>query len=138
MFLFDCWPVVRPMPRTVWGCYNHHHQLFYRCHHLLFTAVSTHVPLVSPIDYYSSPLFLIVSFFSSTNFGWYQLFCKWYLLIHLIILSFVTPSSPHSVTQLQCVICIVLFYFTKIEYKYGCTVNKHLLCFDVISLLWIN
>ncbi|KAF2553081.1 hypothetical protein F2Q68_00036697 [Brassica cretica] len=23
MFLFDCWPVGRPMPRTVRGCYNH-------------------------------------------------------------------------------------------------------------------
>ncbi|KAF3559126.1 hypothetical protein F2Q69_00013258 [Brassica cretica] len=22
MFLFDCWPVVRPMPRTVQGCYT--------------------------------------------------------------------------------------------------------------------
>ena len=24
MFLFDCWPMVRPMPRTVWGCYSPH------------------------------------------------------------------------------------------------------------------
>ena len=24
MFLFDCWPVGRPMPKTFWGCYKHH------------------------------------------------------------------------------------------------------------------
>lgn len=65
----------------------------------------------------------------------HQFFYKPDHLICLLFFSFITSSTPHPVISLQYTICIVLFYLVKVEYKYGCTINKYLLYFVVVSFL---
>lgn len=65
----------------------------------------------------------------------HQFFYKPDHLICLLFFSLITSSTPHPVISLQYTICIVLFYLVKVEYKYGCTINKYLLYFVVVSCL---